>query len=132
MTESKEATLNIQIGPDKATMAVTVLPPNGQSSGVVFTAEQLDRLMAGLADIRSKMTPPVPEEFPLGKPTHRHRATKYLFGLDPFSQEFLLSFRSPGFGWMTFPIALAAIERMWGQSQELKTRPATPHSDTKQ
>jgi hypothetical protein len=54
-----------------------------------------------------------------------------MFGLDPFSNEFLLSFRS-GFGWLTFPVELAEIERMYSQSQALKSRPVMPHSDKKQ
>lgn len=127
-----EATLNLQISPDSATILISVLRPKHKPAGVILTAEQLDNVMAGLADIRSKMTPEVPQSFLPDKPTHRHSATKYIFGLDPFSEQFLLSFRSPGFGWLTFSVAAAEVEKMHGQLQVLKSRPATRHSDKKQ
>jgi hypothetical protein len=77
--------------------------------------------MARLADIRSKMTPEVPQQFPHGQPLHDHRGTNYLFGLDPFEGVALLSFRSPGFGWLSFSLEEVEIERLYNALQEQKT-----------
>ena len=126
----EKVNLNAHLRDDK-TMAINIVTDQRPIAGVVLSAGELDAVMAGLADIRSKMTPEVPQEFPEGKPTHHHEATRYRFGFDPFSGTFLLSFRSPAFGWMTFPIAPAEVERMYGQMQELKSRPAAPQSDNK-
>jgi hypothetical protein len=78
------------------------------------------------------MTPEVPLEFPAGQPTHRHESSNYFFGIDPFSGAPLLSFRSPGFGWLTFGIDEAELQRMVHSLPEAKARLAKPHSDTKQ
>ena len=123
------ATLKFHLAPDRMMIVFNV---QGGGAGVALTAEQLDNVMGGLAGIRSQMTPEVPQSFDPNMPTHRHNVTRYMFGLDPFSEEFLLSFRSPGFGWLTFPIASAEIEKMYGLLQAHKIRPATPRSDKKQ
>lgn len=128
----EQVKLNVQLRPDHATMEFNIVTDHRMLAGVILSAEELDRVMAGLADIRSKMTPEVPVSFQHDKPTHRHDATKYIFGLDPFSEQFLMSFRSPGFGWLTFPVGPAEIEKMYGQLQAHKSRPAAPHSDKKQ
>jgi len=127
-----KAILNTRLRPDLATMEINVVGEGGLLAGVVLTADQLDPLMAGLADIRSKMTPEVPQKFPHGKPTHNHQGTAYFFGVDPFSGVPCLSFRSPGFGWLTFGIAEPELDRIYRLLQESKNRPAMPRSDKKQ
>jgi hypothetical protein len=74
------------------------------------------------------MTPEVPLDFPMGKPTHNHLSTNYNFGVDPFSGGLVLSFRSAGFGWLTFHIPQAEFERMYREQSELRSRLIPPGS----
>jgi hypothetical protein len=132
MTEPKP-TLNVRITPNKAIMEINIVREDGDRiAGVTLTADQLDKVMAGLAQVRSQMTPEVPLEFPVGQPTHRHESSNYFFGIDPFSGVPLLSFRSPGFGWLIFGIDEAELQRMVRSLPEAKARLAKPHGDTKQ
>lgn len=125
----EKVTLNTQLRADRVTMEINIKTDQRTIAGVVLSAEELDAVMAGLAGIRSKMTPEVPEAFPQGKPTHNHGTTKYLFGIEPFSGTPMLSFRSQGFGWLTFGIASEELEKIYRQWQEHKNRPVAPRSD---
>lgn len=125
--------LNTCLRPDCATMEVNIIGSEGQRiAGVFLTAPQLDKVMAGLADIRSKMTPEVPHTFPVGEPTHQHHGTKYAFGIDPFSGNVCVSFRSPGFGWLTYYLPPEELEKMHTSPQRAKGGIPPLHSDTKQ
>ena len=128
----EKVTLNTQLRRDRATMEINIITGQRTIAGVVLSAEQLDGVIAGLADIRSKMTPEVPQTFPHGRPTHNHGATNYMFGIEPFSGTPTLSFRSSGFGWLSFPIPADEFEKMHHQWQEHKKHPTAPHSDKKQ
>jgi hypothetical protein len=113
-------------------MEINIVGPNDSTvAGVVLDAGQLDKVMAGLADIRQKMTPEVPQQFPQGQPTHKHESTKYQFGLDPFSGAPVLSFRSPAFGWLTFHLVQDELEKMVSLLKEARGR-VSPHTDTRQ
>lgn len=125
----EKVNLNVQLRADRATMEINIVTGARRIAGVILSAAELENVMAGLADIRSKMTPEVPEKFPHGQPTHNHAATNYLFGIDPFSGIPSLSFRSPGFGWLTFAIQVAEIERIYRSLQESKNRPIAQRSD---
>ena len=81
----EKVNLNVQLRADRATMEINIVTGARRIAGVILSAAELENVMAGLADIRSKMTPEVPEKFPHGQPTHNHAATNYLFGIDPFS-----------------------------------------------
>jgi hypothetical protein len=125
----EKVNLNIRLRADLTTMEINIVTGHRPIAGVVLSAAELDGVMAGLADIRSKMTPEIPQKFPHGQPIHNHEATNYLFGIDPFSGIPSLSFRSPGFGWLTFAIPEAEIERIYRALQESKNRPIAQRSD---
>ncbi len=123
--------LGILLLPGAAAMQISLGPSPGKPVGTItMSADQLDTLIAGLAGIRSKMTPAIPQHFPMGKPTHHHDASKYFLAIEPFSGTPLLSFRSPGLGWLTFSLPEADLEKILRLIQESKGRLAPPHGDT--
>jgi hypothetical protein len=56
--------LNTKLRADLATMEINIVEGPQLVAGVVLNANQLDRVMVGLADIRSRMTPEVPHQMP--------------------------------------------------------------------
>jgi hypothetical protein len=110
--KAKQTTLHARVMPDLCTAEIGLGPAKSPNETAQLNADQVDSLMAGLADIRQQMMPEVPDHFPQGKPTHRHAATKFSFGIDAISGQPLLSFRSPGFGWMSFVLPFAEAEKL--------------------
>jgi hypothetical protein len=113
--------LNVQLLPDEETAQIKL-------GNIPFQmkAYQIDAFIAGLADIRSKMKPAVPEKFPQGKPTHRHDATNYFFGIDAVTVMPVLSIRSPAFGWLSFAFSFEEAENLGGQMQAARNHPLVP------
>jgi hypothetical protein len=104
--------VNARLLPNMDTAEVGIISESGQRVGVEMTVEQVELMIAALADIRSKMNPPVPENCPQGKPTHKHDATKYFLGIDAITLQPSLFFRSPGFGWLSFSLPYAEADKL--------------------
>lgn len=73
-------------------------------SRVSVTAPEVDQLIADLAGARSGMQPPVPLQFDPARPMHNHETSELQPGIEPYSGDLALVFRSPGFGWLGFQI----------------------------
>jgi hypothetical protein len=99
--------------------------------GATLDASTLDKVIAGLAEIRSKMTP-VPEHFPADLPTHTTTNCRYAVGLELRSGETLVSFRNIGLGWLSFRMPQAHLEEIARLGRESRLRLGAFHSDMKQ
>jgi hypothetical protein len=128
-SESK-AVLNLRLRADAETMELNIIQDENRI-GLALQADRIDALIAELADIRSKMTPEVPWKFPHGQPVLHHQSTDFLFGLDPFEGVAVLSFRSPGLGWLSFSLPEAELDRVCNSLKEQRSRPAAPDSRKK-
>jgi hypothetical protein len=118
--------LDIQLLPDEETARITI-----GSASVQMKADQLDVFIASLAGVRSQMSPAVPEMFPQGKPTHRHDATNYFFGIDAVTVTPVLSVRSPAFGWLSFAFSFEEADKLGGLMQAAKDHHLVPSMRTR-
>ncbi|MDE2468720.1 MAG: hypothetical protein KGL35_08255 [Bradyrhizobium sp.] len=63
-------------------------------------AEQLEEFIAGLADIRSRLSPAVSDRPPAGRPIHEFQNPEGSVGGDPQTHEVVLAFRTATIGWL--------------------------------
>ena len=98
-------------------------------AGVNLNATQLDEIIAGLARIRSEMTPAVPDRFPAGSPTHRQMNPHYFVAFEPMEGMASLSFRNAGLGWLTYVIPATEAERIRTALGQAQAHAAKPGSD---
>jgi hypothetical protein len=100
-------------------------------AGLVLSADQVDGLLAGLAQVRERMLPeppakpapaqpaavepaapePAPTEFSAAV-AHPIKGTHYDFGIDENTQQLIFSVRDQGLGWLSFRFGVRLLERM--------------------
>jgi hypothetical protein len=120
--------LNVRIDEGGRTMQFGIIKDGQLAAGIQVTAEELDRIIGGLAQIRSQMSPPVPETLFPERTTNYAEATHYDVILNPAApDEVILSLRNPGLGWLSFGIPLGRIEEIAHQGREVRARVGTPH-----
>jgi hypothetical protein len=100
---------------DKKTLAkvrTTMMP---------LSAKDIEDSIGVLAEARSQMSPPVPQEFSDDLAAQRHQASKYYVAWDFLGEMPSISFRSPAFGWLKFLIPADQIPAMCEALMEAKT-----------
>ena len=123
-------TLDARLLPDLETAELTIGDGSGPKVRVPMKAHHVERYIAGLADIRSKMKPEVPRSFPQGKSVHQTTATSYAVGTDALTGRPTIAFRSEGFGWLKFdldPTAAVAISGLLQGTAEQPPNTSKPN-----
>ena len=92
--------------------AETLVISQGQW-GTMLTTAEVEQLIAELAEARSRMQPEVPREFDPNRPMHNHQTTECQPGIEPFSGDLALVFRSTALGWMGFQIPREEARTIW-------------------
>lgn len=117
---------------------IAQLLPDGETAELALgntafqmKSEQLEELIAALADLRSRMTPEVPLEFPHGVPTHFSESTAYHFAYDAASMLPVLAFRSPAFGWLSFELSRDDAAQLASDMQSAANHPLLQNMNTR-
>jgi hypothetical protein len=126
--ETDRKSMHLRIGKDGKLLA-----------GLVLSADQVDGLLSGLAQIRGRMLPellfkpgpdqsaaveqatlapaeqaapePAPTEFSAAV-AQQIKGTHYDFGIDENTQQLIFSVRDQGLGWLSFRFGVRLLERM--------------------
>jgi hypothetical protein len=121
--ENDRKSMHLRIGKDGKLLA-----------GLVLSADQVDGLLSGLAQVRGRMLPellfkpapaqsapvepaeqaapePAPTEFSAAV-AHQIKGTHYDFGIDENTQQLIFSVRDQGLGWLSFRFGVRLLERM--------------------
>lgn len=114
-------TISVDALPDGKTVQISI-----GNAVLRMNAGQIDAFIGLLAGARAQIVPAVPEDFPQGKPTHRHDSTKWVFGIDAATASPFLTLRSPAFGWLSFVMPFDEAERLGTQMQAAKNHPLVP------
>jgi hypothetical protein len=134
MSNSKLAVgkFTINVSP-KRTLAEFRFPSaDGGISRAAFTTGQIDFLIAQLANIRSTMIPEVPRQYPqASEKVHVLPGGDYYLGYDPMLDRCGLSFRSGGFGWLSFDLPEGTLEAFCGHIPKLQEVRAAARKSTK-
>lgn len=132
MADDSGPTLNVRIDEGGRTMQFGIINDGQLAAGIQVTAEELDRIIGGLVQIRSQMTPPVPETFSPEKSAHYTEATHYEVALNPTADDLILSLRNPGLGWLSFVMPIGRLEEIARHSREAQARVGASNDDTAQ
>jgi len=98
-------TLNAKLRPNKETMEINIMVGSIRAAGVIVSAEHLDKIMRGLAQIRSKMKPSVPTHPPTsGNQISNVLDQPILVNADQKTGGIALTARHPGVGWVAFHV----------------------------
>lgn len=125
--ENDRKSMHLRIGKDGKLLA-----------GLVLSADQVDGLLSGLAQVRGHMlpellfkpeqgqsapveqaVPPTEQAAPEPAPTefsaavaHQIKGTHYDFGIDENTHQLIFSVRDQGLGWLSFRFGVRLLERM--------------------
>jgi hypothetical protein len=126
--ENDRKSMHLRIGKDGKLLA-----------GLVLSADQVEGLMAGLAQVRERMLPELPPKPAPAGPTpveraapqpaeqvapepaptefstdiaHPIKGTHYDFGIDENTRQLVFSVRDQGLGWLSFRFGVRLLERM--------------------
>jgi hypothetical protein len=150
MPEQSGPQLSLVLENDRKAMHVAIMRDGKVLSGVVLTAEQVDAAIIGIADVRSRMLPALPEkpapvltapaEQTPSEPAptefssavaHEIKGTHYDFGIDENTQHLVFSVRDQGLGWLSFRFGVRLLERMLKVAR-LAQKPAESDKATRQ
>ncbi len=121
--------LALMLEPDRKSMHLRIGQDGKLMAGIVLGAENLDGLLASLAQVRERMLPappaqpapaqseplpeppPAPTEFSPGI-ARDIKGTHYDFGVSDNGQQLIFSVRDEGLGWLSFRFGARLLERM--------------------
>jgi hypothetical protein len=118
----------MMLEPDRRSMHLRIGKDGKLMAGIVLSAEQVDGLMNGLAQVRDRMLPeppakpapvqstpaepePVPTEFSAAL-AQEVKGTHYDFGIDANAHQLIFSVRDQTLGWLSFRFGARLLERM--------------------
>jgi hypothetical protein len=104
-----EHAVKLTLGENGRSLRLGVVDGGDGTGAIQFDADQIDRLIVALAAKRSEMQPAVPIE-PPANTAHDIGADHIHTEVDGFTGKIRLSFRSPGYGWMTYQVSGEQLE----------------------
>jgi hypothetical protein len=129
--EAQIGTLTIGLSHSRRAAEVRIAAGDRPPQRAILNAGQIDLLIAQLSNMRSNMIPEVPQQYPKGKPAHILPGDECYLGFEPLVGSPILSFRTAGFGWLSFLLPIDAIERLCRHIPGLREAQDAARSGTK-
>jgi hypothetical protein len=126
-----EYAVRLTLGEDGRSLRLGVLDGGDGTGAIQFVADQIDQLIVALAAKRSEMQPAVPAE-PPARTGHDISADHLHTEVDGFTGKIKLSFRSPGYGWMTYQVSAEQLEVIRVNYARVISHLSEPHTASTQ
>ncbi len=124
--------INWQIAQDGMTVRISINSPTACLADIILPAKVVDAVIHGLAHLRGQMTPPVPEQYPVGQTLQAIALPDWYTEIEPSTGLTNLCLRHPGLGWLAFLLPPAHLDQMtelWAQQKHIRT--AVPQGSAK-
>jgi hypothetical protein len=112
MTEQTGPQLVLALEDDQKHMHVRINSGDKLRAGIVFSAAELDHVIASLVQLRQQMQPAIPTQFADASALREIKGTHFDFGIDTDTGELIFSLRDAGLGWLTQRFDARLLERM--------------------